>query len=272
MGDQYSDRRGTYGIQGLPRPPNAIRQPGEIPYVPNLPVRKEISSLANSNLPNDRKQWTLFVLALERFKRMPIDDKLSYFQIAGIHGYPEVAWDGAPAPRHAPDTETKRPGDQPFGGYCNHNSLSFPTWHRPYMLLFEQRIWDNMKLVIEDWVTGSGLSAADSEIWNRAADNWRMPYWDWARRQEHDQDLVLPKVLTEETVHIDPPATVRDLYPADGHYPNPFLRFENPEKDSETGEPLPFGKLPRDKSGWNIKDNPAIHDRLPLKEECDWAP
>jgi tyrosinase len=84
MGDNFFNRDGTYGIQGLPRPPNATRRPGEIPYVPNLPVRKEISSLANSNDPGERKQWTLFILALERFKRMPVDDKLSYFQIAGI--------------------------------------------------------------------------------------------------------------------------------------------------------------------------------------------
>jgi hypothetical protein len=84
MGDNLSNRDGTYGIRGLPRPQNATRRPGEIPYVPNLPVRKEISSLANSNDPDERKQWTLFILALERFKRMPVDDKLSYFQIAGI--------------------------------------------------------------------------------------------------------------------------------------------------------------------------------------------
>ncbi|KAM0197862.1 hypothetical protein ACHAPI_004594 [Fusarium lateritium] len=84
MGDDSSNNSGTYGIQGLPRPPNATRHAGEIPYVPNLPVRKEISSLANSKNPDERKQWTLFILALERFKRMPVDDKLSYFQIAGI--------------------------------------------------------------------------------------------------------------------------------------------------------------------------------------------
>ncbi|KAF9769351.1 hypothetical protein IL306_013251 [Fusarium sp. DS 682] len=84
MGDSLSTSDRTYGIRGLPRPPNALRYPGEIPYVQNLPVRKEISSLANSDDPDERKQWTLFVLALERFKSMPVDEKLSYFQIAGI--------------------------------------------------------------------------------------------------------------------------------------------------------------------------------------------
>jgi tyrosinase len=84
MGEAISPEDGTYGVKGLPRPPNTMRYPGEIPYVKGLPVRKEISSLASSDDPNERKQWTLFVLALERFKSMPVDDKLSYFQIAGI--------------------------------------------------------------------------------------------------------------------------------------------------------------------------------------------
>lgn len=84
MGDDSSNRNQTYGIQGLPRPPHATRHPGQIPCVPGLPVRKEVSSLANSNDPGERKQWTLFILALEKFKHMPVDDKLSYFQIAGI--------------------------------------------------------------------------------------------------------------------------------------------------------------------------------------------
>jgi tyrosinase len=51
------------------------------------------------------------------------------------HGYPEGAWDNAPAPRKDPKNPKK--GDQPYGGYCNHNGLNFPTWHRPYMALFE---------------------------------------------------------------------------------------------------------------------------------------
>ncbi|KAI6760465.1 hypothetical protein HG530_009325 [Fusarium avenaceum] len=272
MGDDSNRGGGTYGIRGLPRPSDATRHPGQIPYVPNLPVRKEISSLADSTDPGERKQWTLFILALERFKHMSVDDKLSYFQIAGIHGYPEVVWDGAPQPKTAPNIETKRLGDQPFGGYCNHNSLTFPTWHRPYMLLFEQRIWETMQLVINDWAIESGLSVSDAEVWHAAADNWRMPYWDWARRQGYDEDLVLPQVLTQATVRIFPPDAVQNHFSADGLHPNPLLGFENPEKNQETGEPLPFGNLPGFKSTWNIKDNPAVHDELPLKEDCDWAP
>ncbi|WXC48237.1 hypothetical protein QX201_007950 [Fusarium graminearum] len=135
-----TDNSGTYGIKGLPRHKDAVtRQPdGGIPYVENLPVRYEISVLASSTDPLLRKQWTLFVLALEKFKMKPVSEKLSYFQVAGIHGYPEGAWDNAPPPKQDPKNPKK--GDQPYGGYCNHNGLNFPTWHRPYMALFEVRI------------------------------------------------------------------------------------------------------------------------------------
>ena len=55
----------------------------------------------------------------------------SFFSVAGIHGLPNIPWDGAV-------------GDTPFdsssgqwGGYCTHGSVLFPTWHRPYVLLYE---------------------------------------------------------------------------------------------------------------------------------------
>lgn len=82
---------GTYGIKGLPRPDDAVTRTHKpdgknegIPYVEGLPVRHEISALANSKDPDHRRQWTLFVLALEKFKLKPVEDKLSYFQVAGI--------------------------------------------------------------------------------------------------------------------------------------------------------------------------------------------
>ena len=43
----------------------------------------------------------------------------------GIHGYPTIEWDNAP-------------GNPVWGwGYCTHDSVLFPTWHRPYVALYE---------------------------------------------------------------------------------------------------------------------------------------
>lgn len=44
---------------------------------------------------------------------------------SGIHGYPTIEWDNAP-------------GNPAWGwGYCTHDSVLFPTWHRPYVALYE---------------------------------------------------------------------------------------------------------------------------------------
>lgn len=47
---------------------------------------------------------------------------------------PAQPWDGAPGPL---------PGEKGVqtGGYCAHNLSTFPIWHRPYLLLFEVRLW-----------------------------------------------------------------------------------------------------------------------------------
>ena len=126
----------TYSISGISPPPDASFKTKTIPYAPGMPFRLDISKLFPSQDPFIQKQWTLFILALERFKMMKVDEKLSYFQVAGIHGYPETSWDGADPPPQDPTGEIP-PGADPFGGYCHHNSISFPTWHRPYMLLYE---------------------------------------------------------------------------------------------------------------------------------------
>ena len=51
----------------------------------------------------------------------------SYFQISGIHGLPNVPWDDV----------TGTLSKFEWGGYCTHESVIFPTWHRPYVMLYE---------------------------------------------------------------------------------------------------------------------------------------
>jgi len=52
----------------------------------------------------------------------------SHFQIGGIHGQPYVEWDGSGGPQ-------SQSGE--WEGYCHHGTVTFPTWHRPYVTLFE---------------------------------------------------------------------------------------------------------------------------------------
>lgn len=120
-----------YPITGIPV------QPGQ-----QAPPRRELASWSTSTVPEDQIQVSLFIRALQKMQdKNPLEELLSYFQIAGgymtslytingcshidisagIHGYPVVPWDHA--------------GQHGF--YCTHGSITFPTWHRPYMLLYE---------------------------------------------------------------------------------------------------------------------------------------
>jgi len=57
------------------------------------------------------------------------DATKSFFQVAGIHGLPYIPWDDATGEPFDPNTQ--------WGGYCTHGSVLFPTWHRPYVMLYE---------------------------------------------------------------------------------------------------------------------------------------
>ncbi|KAJ4146106.1 hypothetical protein NW754_001569 [Fusarium falciforme] len=214
----------SFGITGIPAE-NVEHRTKDIPYAPGMPLRREISTLAKAEEPKDQRQWTLYVLALERFKNLPVDEKLSYFQVAGIHAYPQLTWD---------EGEPSKKG----GFYCTHGQLTFSTWHRVYMLLFER----HMKAIIEEWK----LEKDEDSIWREAADTWRLPYWDWARRQVYAETFALPEVLTMATVKIFPP-----------------------RKDKETGDPLPFGKMPKGKEKYNINDNQKDKNPIPNKPASD---
>lgn len=101
----------------------------------------------------DPYRWDLFILALSMFQYVSQDDPTSWYQIAGrfppsithpnrwshdvnvyhcgllclgIHGVPYDSWNGVEAAAGANQS-----------GYCPHSSVLFPTWHRPYLALFE---------------------------------------------------------------------------------------------------------------------------------------
>ena len=111
----------TYPIKGIPLAPG---QP--------LPTRKEITAWYSND--ENALQVSLFIQALALFQKMPATDQLSYFRVAGIHGFPLVSWDGVTDPK---------------GWYCSHQQPTFPTWHRPYVALYEQRLYEIMLEIID---------------------------------------------------------------------------------------------------------------------------
>ncbi|KAL6912417.1 hypothetical protein FSST1_010177 [Fusarium sambucinum] len=151
--------------------------------------RPEINSWASSN----PIQLSLYIRALQIFQAIPFQDVKSYFQVAGIHGLPAVPWDNDPVPMEASKSYNSNyaTSDITPDFYCPHNSMLFPTWHRVYVLLFEQRLWEIMDSEIVPQVTGSQKAQ-----WQEAANSWRLPYWDWAA------DPSVPAVVRGESVSI----------------------------------------------------------------------
>ena len=71
---------------------------------------------------------------IERMYADNQDQLLSHFQIGGIHGLPYVSWGGSGG------DEGSNPDDPAqWRGYCTHGMVTFPTWHRPYVALYEVR-------------------------------------------------------------------------------------------------------------------------------------
>lgn len=185
----------AYGITGISGGVNT--DTGE------RPSRRDLRDLETSGPAFD-----LYIQALSQFQSDDQSDLLSYYEIGGqfvhnlafkdqlgeyiqhsisssltpyigIHGYPYRSWDGV---------------DGQFQtGYCSHGSPIFPTWHRPYVALFEQRIWSYAQDIANSYPDDQKQSYID------AATTLRVPYWDWATNP------TMPDSLTYQDILINTP-------------------------------------------------------------------
>ncbi|KAG8810691.1 hypothetical protein FRC17_002833, partial [Serendipita sp. 399] len=170
-----------------------IATTGVTPVDPNNPVtRQEIRTFAK-----DRELMELYLQGLERFQAVDQQERLSYFQIAGIHGRPYIPYDGA----------GQRSLNQNFGGYCTHSSILFPPWHRPYLALFEQALATHVTAIANEY---QGDVKAK---YVAAAAKFRLPYWDWAANRDLPDFISIQK---EVTVHS--PTGLRT-------FPNPLYSY-----------------------------------------------
>ncbi|KAF2020511.1 Di-copper centre-containing protein [Aaosphaeria arxii CBS 175.79] len=145
-------------------------------------------------LEKDPTMWNLFIQAMAKFQAMDQADKLSYFQVAGIHGAPFGPWDGVD-------------GDG-LTGYCPHASNVFGTWHRPYLALFEQILHDRAVEIANAFPRGN-----IRKEYQTAAEKLRLPYWDWAMNPIDEEEGF--QFLNWNT-------TIR--YPSDGYSPTAVSR------------------------------------------------
>ncbi|KAJ8077639.1 hypothetical protein PM082_002072 [Marasmius tenuissimus] len=191
--------------------------------------------------------FSLYVQALIKLQQKDQSEVDSFFQIGGIHGLPAVEWD---PPRDSPTGDD----DPPWLGYCTHEDVLFPTWHRPYMVLMEQAIQGEAMKIAETYTF-------EKERFKEAALNLRQPYWDWA----------VNSVPPAEVISMDR-LTIIVFNGEEGSVVNPFRRYTfNPLVPSYKF-PEPFSKWqttlrhPRDETDPNATEN---IDRLKSWMQCE---
>ncbi|KAI4259586.1 MAG: hypothetical protein LQ352_000654 [Teloschistes flavicans] len=153
MGAPVNVQEGTPGIERRQSNTFAIR--GAPVINGQIPQRLEIRQLRKNNA-----QWNLYLLGLNQMQQMDQSDVRSYYQLSAIHGRPFTPWDGVPLVQEL--------------GYCSHTSNLFATWHRPYVLAFEQVLYDNVQDV------ANSIQSDTTGEYKAAASTFRHPYWDWA--------------------------------------------------------------------------------------------
>lgn len=198
--------------------PSALTNPVPFPGIPNVSGHLEerastfaITGIAGAVYPrlevremlnNHPNQWTLFILAMQAFQAQSTTNQLSYYQIAGIHGVPRVSWDGVA------ECSTCSGAD----GYCTHDSVLFPAWHRAYMALFEMEFMAAVNNIITTFPT------AQQATLKTAASTMRMPFWDWAAQPKPGYPT-LATVISEKMITVNGPSGSESIL-------NPLFRYD----------------------------------------------
>ncbi|KAM3075779.1 hypothetical protein ACMFMG_007905 [Clarireedia jacksonii] len=201
IGSPFDTRASTYAITGV-KDSSGVQ--------PRLEIRQ---------LAADSIQFNLFLLAMIDYQAIDQSKINSFYQIAGIHGYPLIPWDGVQG--------------SGSNGYCTHGSNLFGPWHRPYLAVFEQEIHKAGVAIAAQFPNNSlGQQYRDASL------KLRLPYWDWAANPTSGG--VLPNVLSNPTASVTYPngtqATVPNplysykfhpLVPSDFQNSAPFSNWKN---------------------------------------------
>ncbi|KAG9232333.1 hypothetical protein BJ875DRAFT_82768 [Amylocarpus encephaloides] len=185
-------KRYDYGVEGH----NFIkRQTGFIPatgvHIGSGPAGSAPQRLEIRELEKDKTMWTLYILGLDMLQNVDQSDMQSWYQIMGIHGRPYLPFD---------HVQASSPANAQHG-YCTHGSLLFPTWHRPYLALYEQVLHGLIQQIANYYPEGP---IKDQYV--AAAPNFRTPYWDWAAAQGAGASVYPSSVGGSPGIDIDGPA------------------------------------------------------------------
>ncbi|KAJ7501098.1 tyrosinase [Mycena galericulata] len=171
-------------------------------------------------------QFSLYIQALQQIYSQNQPDVASFFSIAGIHGLPYQEWDGSG--QKPVDTDA-------WEGYCTHGNVLFPTWHRPYLLLFEQALQDAAIAIAATYT-------ANQTQFQAAALQLRQPYWDWASNAVPPPEVIsLDQVSiiapNGQTIQVDNPLRRYIFHPIDPSFPPPYDAWQTTLRQPDTTDP-----------------------------------
>ncbi|KAJ7775767.1 tyrosinase [Mycena maculata] len=174
-------------------------------------------------------QFSLYIQALQKIYGQNQPDVDSFFSIAGIHGLPYQPWDGSGS--NAVDPEDP----EAWQGYCTHGNVLFPTFHRPYVMLFEQALQAAA-------INIAATYAVDQDRFNKAAMELRQPYWDWASNSIPPPEVIsLDQVSiiapNGQTIQVDNPLRRYTFNPIDPSFPDPYSGWPATLRHPDTTDP-----------------------------------
>ncbi|KAK3341574.1 hypothetical protein B0T25DRAFT_510773 [Lasiosphaeria hispida] len=156
----------------------------------DVQLRQEIRQLEQ-----DQDLWTLYILGTSLLQFTEQSSPTSWYSITGIHGIPHQTWGGV----------GPTPGNEGTG-YCTHSSILFPTWHRPYLVLYEQVLYSIIQTIATWWPEGE-----QRDRYQTAATRFRIPYWDWAATPPSGESVLPLSVGGSPYVDVDGPSGVQRI-------------------------------------------------------------
>lgn len=154
----------------------------------NVGIRQSITDLQAEYDSGNKAPLENLMRAWHGIKNLPPEDLNSFFVIGGFHGEP-FNGEGATNPNW-------------WGGYCQHGTVLFPTWHRAYLYRLEKAL----------------QSIAGCESVN-------LPFWDECSTDSQQNGI--PRALTDQYFELDGkqidnplrsftlPVAINDLIPDD---------------------------------------------------------
>ncbi|KAJ7339997.1 tyrosinase [Mycena albidolilacea] len=171
-------------------------------------------------------QFSLYIQALQKIYGQNQPDVDSFFSIGGIHGLPYQVWDGSGTQPADPNA---------WEGYCTHGNVLFPTWHRPYMGLYEQALQRAAIAIAATYTVNKAQFQA-------AALTLRQPYWDWASNAVPPPEVISLAKVTITTangqrVQVDNPLRRYTFHPIDPSFPAPYSSWKTTLRQPTTTGP-----------------------------------